>query len=270
MTSLSPMTRERQILLSGILRRYERVAIGFSGGVDSSFLLWSALDVLGPDKVLALLADTPTLPRSEFHSALALVRQLGATLCIVQPNELAIPEYVANPPDRCYLCKTRIFSLLKETAQVRGFPILLDGSNADDVHDSRPGHRALHELGIKSPLLDAGLSKADIRALSVQAGLPTAHKPSLACLATRIPFGSPITQSALATIEQAEAHLRAAGFDQCRVRHYGELAKIEIPETELERFVARRAELIPGIRSAGYRFVALDLQGYKTGNLNPL
>ena len=254
--------------LQSLLYSYNRVAIGFSGGVDSTFLLWSALQALGSDKVLAVIADTPTLPRFEFASALQCAAQLGARIVVITPNELDDPAYVANPPDRCYLCKRRIFGMIKEAAAAQGFEIVLDGANVDDADDYRPGQRAAQELGVKSPLAEAGLTKAEIRAISAQAGLPTAQLPSNACLATRIPSGTPITRESLGCIERAEGALHGLGFAHCRVRHHGEVARIELSACDIEAAIQKRLLISEAVRATGYRFVALDLDGYKMGRMN--
>lgn len=254
--------------LQSLLVSYDRVAIGFSGGVDSTFLLWSALQALGSDKVLAVIADTPTLPRYEFASALQCAAQLGARVVVITPNELDDPAYVANPPDRCYLCKRRIFGMIKEAAAAQGFEIVLDGANIDDANDYRPGQRAAQELGVRSPLALAGLTKAEIRAASAQAGLPTAQLPSNACLATRIPSGTPITRERLGCIERAEGALHDLGFAHCRVRHHDEVARIEVPVCDIEAAVQKRIPILLAIQAVGYRFVSLDLEGYKMGSMN--
>ena len=256
--------------LQSLLKSYGRVALGFSGGVDSTFLLWAALDALGAPNVLAIIADSPTLPRREFEGALRLAERLGAQVAVVTPNELDDPAYAANPPDRCYICKRRIFSVIRDEAAARGFHIVLDGSNADDQHDVRPGQRAAAELGVRSPLAELGITKREIREWSEGGGLPTAHKPAMACLATRIPFGTPVTLETLARIERAEGALHDLGFAHCRVRHHGDTARIEVPEDDIARMldpsVRRRAAQAVG--GTGYRFVALDLLGYRMGNLN--
>lgn len=256
--------------LKALLRGYGRVALGFSGGVDSSLLLRVALDVLGPENVLAVLADTPSLPRSELSAALRLAEEMGAVCAVVDPDELNDPLYVANPADRCYFCKKHLFGLISKVASERGFAFVLDGNNADDAGDYRPGRRAAQELGVKSPLMEAGLTKAEIRALSARAGLPTAKKPAMACLASRIPYGTPVTAEVLAQVERAEEALQMNGFAQCRLRHHGEVARIEVPVPDLPRLLDSevRESVLRDVKSAGYRYVTVDLQGYRTGSLN--
>jgi uncharacterized protein len=256
--------------LHALLRGYGRVAIGFSGGVDSTLLLRVAVDVLGAENALAVIADTPSLPRSEYAEALRLAAGMGVAPLVINPDELSDPAYASNPADRCYFCKKHLFRRIAEAAASKGFRAVLDGNNADDAGDYRPGRRAAQELGVKSPLLEAGLTKAEIRALSARAGLPTADKPAMACLASRIPYGTPVTAAVLAQVERAEAALREAGFAQCRVRHHGEVARIEVPPEVLARVVGDgvRERVIAGVKAAGYRFVTLDLQGYRTGSLN--
>jgi uncharacterized protein len=256
--------------LHALLRGCGRVAIGFSGGVDSTLLLRVAVDVLGAANVLAVIADTPSLPRSEYAEALRLAEGMGVTPLVIDPDELSDPAYAANPADRCYYCKKHLFRRIAEAAAARGYDAVLDGNNVDDAGDYRPGRQAAQELGVKSPLLEAGLTKGEIRSLSVQAGLPTADKPAMACLASRIPYGTPVTAQVLAQVERAEAGLREAGFAQCRVRHHGEVARIEVPAEALGRLVEAgvRERIVARVKGAGYRFVAADLQGYRTGSLN--
>jgi uncharacterized protein len=256
--------------LHALLRGYGRVAIGFSGGVDSTLLVRVALDVLGTENVLAVIADTPSLPRNEFEEALALAQWMGAECRVIHPEELRDPHYALNPVDRCYFCKRHLFGRIAELASACGYDEVLDGNNADDTGDYRPGRRAAQELGVKSPLMEVGLTKAEIRELSAREGLPTAEKPAMACLASRIPYGTPVTASVLAQVEQAEKVLREAGFGQCRVRHHGEIARIEVPVSGLARLleINLRDQIIRGVKEAGYRYVTLDLQGYRTGSLN--
>ena len=260
---------EKQALQS-LLQSYGRVGVGFSGGVDSTFLLWMALRVLGRENVLAVIADTPTLPRREFAEAQRIAEQLGAPVSVVKTNELNDPAYVANPPDRCYICKLHIFSLIRDEAVAKGFAILLDGSNADDAGDYRPGRCAAKALGVKSPLEECGIRKQEIRAWSADAALPTARKPAMACLASRIPYGTPVTVEALAKIERAEASLHDLGFPLCRVRHHGDVARVEVPEDDIGKLLEPRLrqQVAEAVAAAGYRFAALDLLGYRMGNMN--
>jgi uncharacterized protein len=261
---------EKEQKLNALLRGYGRVALGFSGGVDSTLLLRVAVDVLGPANVLPVIADTPSLPRKEFAAALRLAADMGVACVVIDPAELSDPNYVANPADRCYYCKKHLFECVARVAAENGFGCVLDGNNADDAGDYRPGRRAAQELCVKSPLMEAGLTKAEIRVLSARAGLPTAEKPAMACLASRIPYGTPVTAEVLAQVERAEEALRGAGFVQCRVRHHGEIARIEVSVADLPRFLdpGVRESVLRDVKAAGYRYVTLDLQGYRTGSLN--
>ena len=261
---------EKEQKLQALLKSYGRVAIGFSGGVDSTLLLRASLDAVGAENVAAVIADTPSMPRREFEEALLLARGMGARCEVIDPNELGDPHYAANPANRCYFCKKCLFQGIAAWAAKNGFAVVLDGNNADDSGDYRPGRRAAQELGVKSPLMEAGLTKAEIRELSRKAGLPTAEKPAMACLASRVPYGTPVTAEVLGQIERAEEVLRTAGFIQCRVRHHGEIARIEVAPGELPRLLepVLRETVSKGIKEAGYRFVTVDLQGYRMGSLN--
>jgi len=253
-----------------MLRGFGRVAIGYSGGVDSAMLLAAAVRALGAANTIAIIADSPTMPHGELDDALALAKSLGAECVVVRPNEIDDPDYAANPPDRCYICKKLIFRAIAKAAAERGFTTLLDGSNTDDADDYRPGTRAAKELGVRSPLAEAGFTKAEIRETSARWNLPTAGKPAMACLATRIPFGTRVTVETLTRIDAAERALRVAGFAHCRVRHHGDVARIEVPGGDIARLASdgTREKIAEAVKAAGYKFAALDLSGYKTGSMN--
>ena len=244
------------------LNAFGRVAVCFSGGVDSTFLVKTAVDLLGRDNVLALLADTPSMPRGELEATRGLAESLGLNLVEAMTCEIDDPVYIANPLDRCYHCKKIIFGTLIAEARERGFEVVLDGSNFDDRDDYRPGHRAVVEMGVHSPLSEAGLTKKDIRELSREMGLPTADKPALACLATRVPTGRPISRELLTRIERAEQVLWDAGFSQIRVRDNQNQARLEISGDDFARLADSntRARIVEGVKAAGYDQVVLSLE----------
>ena len=248
--------------LKRTLTAYGRVAVCFSGGVDSTFLAKTAVDLLGRENVVGVLADTPSMPRAELDSARVVAESIGLSLVEVMTCEIDDPVYISNPVDRCYYCKRIIFGSLIATAEDQGFELVLDGNNLDDADDYRPGREAAIELGVKSPLMDAGLRKGDIRELSRKLALPTADKPALACLATRVPVGCPISRELLAKIERAEQVAWNAGFSQVRLRDHGDSARLEIAECDFLRIADAgvRERLFNGIISAGYKHVVLDLK----------
>jgi pyridinium-3,5-biscarboxylic acid mononucleotide sulfurtransferase len=256
--------------LKARLGELDRVAVAFSGGVDSTFLLSVAREVLGRDRILAVTAESEIHSAAETGDARKLARRIGVRHLTVESGDMRDPSFLANPPDRCYRCKKRVFRALKAVAAERGIGTVVDGTNADDASDYRPGRRALRELGIVSPLQEAGLTKREIRKLSRERGLPTWNRPALACLATRIPYGTRITPPVLKRIDASETALRAMGFVQVRVRDHGDLARIEIAAAEMDavRKPGLFSKIVKRFKAAGYRYVTLDLEGYRTGSLN--
>lgn len=251
------------------LRALPSLVVAYSGGVDSAYLAYAASRVLG-SRALAVTADSPSYPERHRAMALAIAREFTLQHEIIHTDELARPEYRANAPDRCYHCKHELYTHLTALARTRGFSAVADGSNADDRGDYRPGRRAAREFGVLSPLDEAGLSKDDIRALSHQAGLPTWDEPASACLSSRIPYFSEVTTDKLRQIEAAEAALRALGFRVLRVRHHDQLARIELGRDEMSRALdpEMSSTIDRQLRAIGYKFVTIDLRGYRLGSLN--
>ncbi len=243
--------------------------VAFSAGVDSTFVLAVAAEVLGR-RAVALTAHSPSVPRAERDEARTLAARLGVRHLEVESHEQDDPSYVANPRDRCYYCKRELYRLCQEAAGAEGIAAILDGFNADDRRDHRPGHRAAEERAIRSPLAEAGLGKDEVRAWSAAYGLPTWDKPQMACLASRIPYGTPVTPERLGQVERAEAGVRALGFRDLRVRHHGEVGRVEIGEAELERAFARRGDIVRAVRGAGFKIAALDLEPFRSGRLNEI
>ncbi|MEW6320095.1 MAG: ATP-dependent sacrificial sulfur transferase LarE [Acidobacteriota bacterium] len=266
---MSEALRSRERALHAILRDLGSTLVAFSGGVDSAYLAWAAHAVLGP-RALAVTGDSPSYPDRHRQMALRLARDFGFAHEMVPTAELARAEYRANGAARCYHCKTELYGRLTALARARGFASVVDGSNADDRGDYRPGRQAAREHGVRSPLDEAGLSKDDIRALSQAAGLPTWDEPASACLSSRIPYGSEVTDEKLRQIERAEELVRDLGFRVFRVRHHDHVARLEIARDEMGRAldadVSRR--LVDGLKALGYQYVSLDLQGYRLGSLN--
>ncbi|MCX5751497.1 MAG: ATP-dependent sacrificial sulfur transferase LarE [Candidatus Saganbacteria bacterium] len=264
------MLNQKLQKLKKILKGYRSVLVAFSGGVDSTFLLKVALDVLGPQNVLAVIASSETYPKEECQTAKKIAKKLGAHYLEIKTDEFKDQRFISNPPERCFFCKMELFSKLKKVAKENRLKIVADGSNVDDWSDFRPGSRAKKKLGIKSPLQGAGFTKNDIRKLSKKLGLPTWNKPSMACLASRIPYGQKITPVILKRVGEAERFLRGFKLGQLRVRHHGPTARIELEKKALQRVVKKGLLecIVRKFKKLGYKYVTLDLEGYRTGSMN--
>jgi uncharacterized protein len=267
---VAPGLAAQEARLGERLRAAGRVLVAFSGGVDSSYLAWIAHRTLGDEGALAVTAVSPSYPAAHRRMAEDVVRSFGLPHRFVDTHEMDDDAYRANRPDRCYHCKSELFDVLGRLRDTLGFDAVAYGVNTDDTGDFRPGHRAAAEHGVLSPFLDVGLSKEAIRALSRAAGLPTADLPSSACLSSRLPYGTEVTPERLRQVEEGEERLRALGFRQVRLRHHGELARVEIDPVELPRALdpERARAIVAAVKPLGFRYVALDLEGYRTGALN--
>lgn len=266
--NLTLETSNSTTALRAWLRELPYAAVAFSGGVDSALLLKLAWDELG-SRCAALLAVSPSLPKSEQDAAIRLAAEIGAPLRIITTRETESPNYQANAPNRCFHCKDHVYAVLAEEARkLHPQAVLLDGMNADDTLDIRPGRAAAKRHGVRSPLHDFGFTKAGVRSLARDLGLRVWDKPAAACLASRVAYGLTVSDGLLQRIENAEAFLQARGFTELRVRHHGDIARIEVPPSEMERAIAQAAELTGGLKALGWLYVTLDLEGLRHGSMN--
>ncbi len=256
--------------LKEILADSGRLLIAYSGGVDSTFLLKVAVDTLGKDKVSACIAQGPSLPQSQYDRAARLAKEMGAEMMTIQADEMSDAAYLANKADRCYHCKSHLFEQLAGIAKENGFDTIACGHNFDDTKDYRPGNMAAGDFGISTPLIEAELTKQDIRQLSKELNLPTAQIPASPCLASRIAYGIEITEKNLQQVEEAEEFLKSLGLVEFRVRHHGEVARIEVHQEDMPKIIAPevREKIIEKLKQLGFKFVALDLAGFRSGSLN--
>ena len=255
--------------LENIIRNMQSVVVAYSGGVDSTFLLKICKDIL-QDKVLAVIAKSEAYPQRETRWAIAMAKKLNAHLLLIETKELKNRNFVTNPQDRCYWCKRELFSKIYQIARENRIAFVIDGSNYDDLSDFRPGFKASEELGIRKPLMEARLRKDEIRQISKELRLPTWDKPSFACLASRFPYGSKISREGLFKVNTAEEFLMKHAVKQVRVRHLGKIAKIEVLPQDMLRVIYYRGKIIKYFKTLGYKFILLDIEGYKTGNMNKL
>ncbi len=258
---------QKQIHLNGILERYKSAVIAFSGGVDSTFLARIARDVYG-ERLLLVTATSSTYPFYELEEAKTLASMLDIKHKIIVSEEIDIPGYSDNPPDRCYFCKSELFGKIKYIATKEGYDAVFDGSNADDLNDFRPGMKAKHEKGVISPLAESGFTKNDIRHLSKELNLPTATKQSYACLASRIPYGEKITNAKLERLAMTELEFRKLGFTQFRIRSHENLARLEFISSEMDKAWRKREKLTEICQRSGFNYITIDLTGYRTGSMN--
>jgi uncharacterized protein len=260
---------EKEQRLRALLKSYGSVMIAFSGGVDSAYLAYVAHSEMG-ERMIAVTGDSASYPTFQRELADQLTNRFGIRHEMIFTEEFEDQNYTSNPPNRCYYCKTELYTKLNDLARERGFDVICDGTNANDASDYRPGRRAARERDVQSPLLECGLTKADIRELSRRAGLPTWNEPASACLSSRVPYGQVVTIEKLSMVDKAEIALKQLGFRQVRVRHHGDVARIEIAEEEMLRALdlnmARR--MADALKATGFKYVALDLEGYRTGSLN--
>ena len=264
---MKPATQQKLDDLRRVLSDFGSVVVAYSAGVDSTLVLRVAHDVLG-DNVLAATGLSDTYPEEEMAEARALAQEIGVAHVMMRTEELTDPRYAMNSHQRCFFCKNELYGKLRELADERGITHIVDGTNADDVGDHRPGLRAAREIGVRSPLQEVGMTKDEIREISNELGLRTWDKPAFACLSSRFPYGTPITVEKLKQVATAERAIRELGFRGFRVRHHDTVARLEVDPDDFPRVVELHSEIVAKLREAGYRFVTLDLQGYRSGSLN--
>ncbi len=261
------MTQEKLAQLKNLLQEMERVAVAYSGGIDSTLMAKLAYDCLG-DQAIALTAISASLPTHERDEAEAVIKQIGLPYRPINTYETDDSRYLANEADRCYFCKSEVYGCLTDYANNHGYHYVLDGTNKDDVGDHRPGRKAARERGVRSPLQEVGLTKAEIRDLAQSLGLPNWDKPAAACLSSRIPYGTTITLNLLSQVEQAEFILKQMGFKQLRVRHHNDMARLEIDLPEFEAVFSQREQIVAQLTALGYTYITLDLAGFQSGSMN--